>query len=215
MDSWVTSTTRLQNRYAELRESAQDFKTQIKEIEKDKLKAQTKQEKAAANKIRAENEELKRKLHQSFNSGLPECSQMAEMWKKTQELQESLVKMEAILESSKKETEFVRGQYNDSANAMYEMRRELVEMQSSRGDLEKKADDRIVKLHELRLRNESAARDEKIEELEIRLRERTDRIMKLENEKTNILEEGSLGLEVDEPSKLRNRCTAQDEHSQG
>jgi chromosome segregation ATPase len=179
LKSWMESADRLQSRYEELRKAMHDIKATIKTHERTEKAAATSRDRAFADaeKLRTQNAELSSQLTATLALLRDEKPNIESLWSENTELKKKLVNANNKIEAMEKETAFAREQYQSASTATYEMRRDMEELKISNAHLQRLADERVVKVQKER----QMARDLKIEELAGQLKEREDRIQKLEH----------------------------------
>jgi chromosome segregation ATPase len=183
LKSWMESADRLQSRYEELRKAMHDIKATIKTHERTEKAAATSRDRAFADaeKLRTQNAELSSQLTATLALLRDEKPNIESLWSENTELKKKLVNANNKIEAMEKETAFAREQYQSASTATYEMRRDMEELKISNAHLQRLADERVVKVQKERQMAAVEARDLKIEELAGQLKEREDRIQKLEH----------------------------------
>jgi len=94
--------------------------------------------------------------------------------------------MKRQLDSAKSEVEWARGAYQTATREGGDRSKEAAELRRLNEELERKADERAVKLRELQFDSQRKVKDGEIGKLRLKLAERDERIRRLENEKINI-----------------------------
>jgi hypothetical protein len=197
MESWIASTGRLQLRYETLRQTSSALQAQI-EHQENKLRQSIFRRDRTLSEVadmRVQNTELKSQLEQAHDllNSSPSSSKAVSILHNNKELEKLVESLQSKINSSEKELEFIRVQYQNASSATLEMRREMMELHQNQVALQRKADDRVLRLHQLRIDNEVAARDSRVEQLEIMIREREERISKLEQERISNPKRGIWG----------------------
>ena len=135
---------------------------------------------AANEKLTAQNKELNTKLASMLRQLGDDKPEAARLVTENAELKKRLLSAKTMAESTEREAAFAREQYQAASTATYEMRKEVNGLRASNEELQRRADERVVKLRELRNDTAVAQRDARISELRMMLKERDDRIQRLE-----------------------------------
>ena len=182
LKDWALCVDRLQCRYEELRKSVHDAKSVVRTYETALGSAnQSKEQLRVANeKLVARNKDLDTRLSsvmQLLGDDKPEAGRLVT---ENAELKKRLASAKSTAESTEREAAFAREQYQAASAAILEMRREVDGLRASNEELQRRADERVVKLRQLRNDTALAQRDALISGLKTMLKERDDRIQRLE-----------------------------------
>ncbi|KAF8540320.1 hypothetical protein BDD12DRAFT_880582 [Trichophaea hybrida] len=182
LKTWMESANRLQSRYEDLRKAIHDVKSTLTTTSRAEKLAITTRDNALADleKIRAKNLELASELTTTLNLLRDEKPDIASLWSENAELKKKIQQANTKIEATEKQTAFALEQYQIASAATYEIRKEVEELRINNERLQRLADERVVKVQKEWQMAAMEARDIKIEELTGRLKEREERIQKLE-----------------------------------
>lgn len=204
LSSWMESAARLQTRFEETRQLLRDKNAVITKAERLEKQALAARDRALAEmeKLKIQNTELRQQLEAA---GAPGSShqELVRLFFENTELKKKLDHANNKVQASERDAGFAREQYQFASTATYEMRKELDGVQAANTELQRKADARAIKLREMAMANAATARDAEIEELNIRLKEREDRIARLEQREVYGLKRGSVPRRVGSPALSR------------
>ena len=200
LDTWVHSTSRLQFRFEEMRKEVQSLKTQLTKSKNLEIESQGRMTRlnVEVTNLKDERRQLKQELQQArtalLSSDSPDLVKMEELRTGNAKLKDDICSMGRQLESAKSEVQWARAAYQTATREGGDRSKEAIELRQLNEELERKADERAVKLREIQLDNQRKVKDQQIDKLKHLLAEREERIRRLENEKSNISYKGGRPL---------------------
>ena len=142
-------------------------------------KAAVEKEKAATERLEAQKAEvdlLKSKLADAnaamANSSNPDLAKLAQTEKERDDALTNIDKLNKKVRAAQNDLEYSRKAYQDASNAHTELSTENKDLKTRVADLEKRASDNLLKIHQLHSRNELAAVNAQIDELQAMLENR-------------------------------------------
>ncbi|KAI5816970.1 class II histone deacetylase complex subunits 2 and 3-domain-containing protein [Pyronema omphalodes] len=179
--------SRLQSAYESQRSEIAALKSELS-----KLKSESEGAKNQGKRDRESNTVLRGEINQ-LNATLRDTEPV--LSKEVQDLKKKLNNLKGM----EKEAEFAREQYQNCSAAAAEMKRDLDKLTTENEDLKRKADFRVVELQ--KLSNERAIEmwQEEKQKLKEKLKEREDRIQRLENREASVVKR-SVGRRVGSPA---------------
>ena len=140
--------------------------------------------------LKDERRQLKQELQQArtalLSSDSPDLVKMEELRTENAKLKDEIGSMGRQLENAKSDAQWAREAYQTATSEGGDRKKEAAELRQLNEELERKADERAVKLREIQLDNQRKVKDQQIDKLKHLLAEREERIRRLENEKNNI-----------------------------
>lgn len=197
---WMGSTGRLQVRHEELRGAFLEAKKGLQKSQKAQKDAETRKERMSNElmKVKAERIQLQTDLVQARNrllAGPPEIAQLEQLRAENEKLKERLHSAENNAQTKERDFDFLRDQYQQASNGAFELRGDNDRLRKENSILEKRSDEVVVRLRALQLENQVLTRDKHIENLSLQLKEREERISRLEHERAvNTRSRGSVGM---------------------
>lgn len=197
---WKDSTGRLQTRHEELRKRLVETKKDLKRSQKTQKDSETRKDRMSNElaKVKAERVQLWADLEQARNAllaGPPAKAQLEQLRAENEKLKEKLRAVEGSLQARERDFDFVRDQYQQASNGALELKGDNERLRKVNSHLEKRSSEVVVQLRQLQQGNQVQARDKYIENLSLQLREREERIARLEHEKAvSTRSRGSLGM---------------------
>lgn len=197
---WMDSTGRLQVRHEELRRTLLEVKRDLKKSQKTQKDAETRKERILneLTKMKTEKSQLQTDIEQARNSllaGPPGTAHLEQLRAENEELKEKLRAAENSAQTKERDFDFLRDQYQQASNGAFELQRDNDGLRKEILVLEKRSDEVVVRLRQSQLGNQVKARDKLIESLSLQLKEREERILRLEHERAvNTRSRGSLGM---------------------
>lgn len=191
-DEWVNSTSRLQLRFEEMRQEVTALKSQLKKSKDLEVHAQERMTRLNTEVVtlKEDNKQLRQELNQAraslLSSGKPELVELETFRSENAKLKDELGNAERQIETAKSEVEYVRDAYQTATREGGDRSKEATELRRLNEELERKADERAVRLRELQIDNQSKVKDQQIDKLKHLLAEREERIRRLEYERNNI-----------------------------
>ncbi|KAF8442632.1 hypothetical protein BGX38DRAFT_777949 [Terfezia claveryi] len=192
LHDWVNSTSRLQLRFEQTREEVKTLNSEVKHSRDQVDSAQERMTRLNTEVINLKNErkQLKQDLQQAraalLSSDKPDVVKMEELRAENAKLQEEVASLNRQLESTKSEAEYARDAYQEATREGGDRAKEAEELRRLNEVLERKADERAVKLRELQFVNQSKVKDQQIDKLKRVLAERDERIRRLELERYSV-----------------------------
>jgi len=192
LHDWVNSTSRLQLRFEQTRE---EVKTRNSELKHSKNRVVSAQERmirlnTEVSNLKDERKQLKQDVQQAraalLSSDKPNVVKMEELRAENAKLQEEVASLNRQLESTKSEVQYARDAYQEATREGGDRAKEAEELRRLNEVLERKADERAVKLREVQFVNQSKVKDQQIDKLKRVLAEREERIRRLELERNSI-----------------------------
>lgn len=196
----MDSTGRLQVRHEELRRTLLEVKKSLRESQKTQEGLETRKERMLNElmKLKTERAQLWTDLEQARKSllaGPPETAQLEQLRAENEKLGEKLRSAENSAQARERDFDFLRDQYQQASNGAFELRGDNDKLRKEISVLEKRSDEVVVQLRRLQLGNQVATRDKLIEVLSLQLKEREERIARLEHERAvSTRSRGSLGM---------------------
>jgi chromosome segregation ATPase len=206
LKAWMASQARLQSRFEELQQVLRDRKSEIKAHERTAKIADARRDRALADveKLQAQKAALNEQIQDTLallKAGNPEMSALAA---ENKELKRQLESANNKIAAAEKEAGFVREQYQNASQAVFEVRRECQELQKENEALKRQADVRVVALRQIATKDAIKARDQEIEELKMRIKEKDERCARLAvREGTYGLKRGSVPRRIGSPAQSR------------
>lgn len=192
LHDWVNSTSRLQLRFEQTREEVKTLNSEVKHFRNQVVSAQERLTRLNTEVINLKNErkQLKQDLQQAraalLSSDKPDVVKMEELRAENAKLQEEVASLNRQLESTKSEAQYARDAYQEATREGGDRAKEAEELRRLNEVLERKADERVVKLRELQFVNQSKVKDQQIDKLKRVLAERDERIRRLELERNSV-----------------------------
>lgn len=189
---WVNSTSRLQLRFEQMREEVKALNSELKRSKDQAVSAQERMTRLNTEVINLKDErkQLKHDLQQAraalLSSDKPDVAKMEGLRAENAKLQEEVVSLNKQLESTKSEVQYARDAYQAATREGGDRAKEAEELRRLNEELERKADERVVKLREIQFVNQSKVKDQQIDKLKRVLAEREERIRRLEFERNSI-----------------------------
>ena len=182
LESWMMAANRLQTRYEDFQRQMLAIKTNLKTQEKATRTAVAQRDRAIADKERiiTEKDDVVEQLTIALASLKAGNSEMHALVVENSDLKTQVSVLGKKLEAAEKEAGFAREQYQNASNAAFAIRKEMDEMQGANEHLKRLADERVVALQKGRQDEAIRMRDEMIGDLESKLKERDERIKRLE-----------------------------------
>lgn len=140
------------------------------------------------------NKELQHARTALLSSDSPDLVKTEELRIENAKLKDEISSMGRQLESAKSEVQWARAAYQTATREGGDRSKEATELRQLNEELERKADERAVKLREIQLDNQRKIKDQQIDKLKHILVEREERIRRLEGEKSNIAYKGGRPL---------------------
>jgi chromosome segregation ATPase len=180
-----------------LRQDVAKLKAEIRNLEKTAEKVAVHKDRLVADgrKMECKHADLKAELAkalESLNSN-DLTSTHGKLLSENMELKKKVDHLQHKVESTERDAQFAREQYQTASNSIYEVRQENEELQSRCETLKRKADDNIVTLRQMNHHFGVSRRDDEIEQLKVQLKESEERVRRLELEKANTSRKGVLG----------------------
>ncbi|KAF8425572.1 hypothetical protein EV426DRAFT_51766 [Tirmania nivea] len=192
LHDWVNSTSRLQLRFEQAREEVKTLNFELKHSKDQVASAQERMTRLNTEVIslKDERKQLKQDLQQAraalLSSDKPDVVKMEELRAKNAKLKEEVTSLNRQLESTKSEAQYARDAYQKATREGGDRAKEAEELRRLNEELERKADERAVKLREVQFVNQSKVKDQQIDKLKRVLTEREERIRRLELERNSI-----------------------------
>lgn len=196
----MDSTGRLQVRHEELRKTVLEVKKDLRELQKTQESAEARKERMSneLTRVKTERTQLRIDLEQARKrllSGPPKTMQLEQLRAENEELREKLRSAKNSAQVRERDFDFVREQYQQASTGALELRSDNDKLRKEISVLEKRSGEVVVQLRQLQLGNQVATRDKLIENLSLQLKERDERIARLEHERTvSTRSRGSLGM---------------------
>lgn len=179
--------TRLQTEVRNVGKTITTTRTDIEKAKRAQKLAEDRRERATneLSKVKAEAARLTADLREARNALMagPYAIAAAEKLRvENEELSEKLRAAEKRAAAKDEDFEFLRNQYQEASAVAGETRKEVEELQKANEYLERRASDNIIKLRQMHVDNQVSARDQEIENLKAQLKQRDDRLSRLEKE---------------------------------
>ncbi|SPQ21657.1 93e8bd63-570d-4511-9513-c12c9d3b2f2f [Thermothielavioides terrestris] len=123
------------------------------------------------------------------NSTIPEIAKLAQAEKERDEAVAAAEKLEKKVRSLQNEVEYTRKAYQDASNAHSELNQENQELKSMVANLERRASENLLKIHEIHARNQTAEISRQVDELQATLENR-ERELERAKEELKVLKNG-------------------------
>lgn len=120
------------------------------------------------------------------NSTIPEIARLAQIEMERDEALATVEKLQKKVRSVENDLEYSRKAYQDASNAHSELNRENRELKGKIAELERRASDNIVKIHQIHAQNEMAAVGAQIDELRAMLENRERELDRAKEELRNL-----------------------------
>ncbi|KAF8460671.1 class II histone deacetylase complex subunits 2 and 3-domain-containing protein [Kalaharituber pfeilii] len=191
-NSWVSSTSRLQLRFEQMREETKQLKSILSKSKKAEAASEARNQRLTAelNGLRDERNKLRQDLQQAratlISSDKPDVVKMEQLRAENEKLQEQLKSANSQLESAKSELVWARDAYQTATREGGERGKEAEELRRLNETLQRKADERAITLRQMQHENLHKVKDQQINKLKHQLSERDERIRRLENERNTI-----------------------------
>lgn len=185
----MDSTGRLQVRHEELRRTLLEVKKGLRDSQKAQEGVETRRERMLneLTRVKTEKAQLWTDLEQARKrllAGPPQTAQLEHLRAENEKLK-----------GRQRDFDFLRDQYQQASNGAFELRSDNDKLRKEISVLEKRSGEVVVKLRHLQLGNQVATRDKLIQNLSLQLKEREERIARLEHERTvSTRSRGSLGM---------------------
>lgn len=124
--------------------------------------------------------ELKEARSALLGSDKPDVARMEELRTKNEKLEETIAGKERELKEKTTELELFRELRQTATAAAVEARRETAELQKANEVLQRKADERVIRLREMQFDAQSKLKDQQISKLESQLALKKEALRKLE-----------------------------------
>lgn len=196
----MDSTGRLQVRHEELRKTLLEIKKGLKDSQKAQEGVETRRERMLneLTRMKTERAQLWTDLEQARKgllAGPPQTAQLEHLRAENERLREKLRSAENNVQTRERDFDFLRDQYQQASNGAFELRSDNDRLRKEISVLEKRSSEVVVQLRHLQLGNQVATRDKLIQNLSLQLKEREERIARLEHERTvSTRSRGSLGM---------------------
>lgn len=200
LQQWMDSTGRLQVRHEELRRTLLEVKKGLKDSQKNQEAVEIRRERMSneLTRLKAERAQLWTDLEQARKrllTGPPQTAQLEQLRSENEKHREKLRSAENSAQTRERDFDFLRDQYQQASNGAFELRSDNDKLRKEISVLEKRSSEVVVQLRQLQLGNQVAARDKLIENLSLQLKEREERIARLEHERSvSTRSRGSLGM---------------------
>ncbi|KAI5838051.1 class II histone deacetylase complex subunits 2 and 3-domain-containing protein [Morchella snyderi] len=200
LQQWMESTGRLQIRHEELKKKLIEARKELKKSQKTQRDAENRKEHMSKELTKARNERNKadeelKEAHARLLAGPPEVAALEQSRAENERLNEKLRSVESKLQARDNEFDFLREQYQGASNGALELKVDNTRLQEENSVLERRGADVVVKLRRMQHDNQIQARDKQIESLTLQLKEREERIARLEHERqVNTRTRGSIGM---------------------
>lgn len=217
MRQWIASTGRLQNRYGELKKELISARKELKKSHKTQKDAENRKEHMSRELAKARNERAKldaelKDARESLLAGPPGMVELERSRAEKENLNEKLRTAENKLQVRDREFDFVKDQYHEASTGAKELQEDNTRLKEANSLLERKNADVVVQLRRMQNDSELQARDRQIENLSLQLRERDERIGRLEHERqVNTRTRGSVGMRASSSirgSPIQSRATS-------
>ncbi|KAK3374020.1 hypothetical protein B0T24DRAFT_657686 [Lasiosphaeria ovina] len=116
------------------------------------------------------------------NLSNPEVAGLAQAWKDLEEAQAKAQSLEKKLTSAQNETEYSRAAYQDASNSFVELKAENQELRAKAEILAKRADENLVRIHQINAENQVDATRRQTDELHAIIRERERELERVREE---------------------------------
>lgn len=196
----MDSTGRLQIRHEELRRTLLEVKKGLRDSQKAQEGVETRRERMLneLTRVKTERAQLWTDLEQARKrllAGPPQTAQLEHLRAENEKLREKLRSAENNVQTRERDFDFLRDQYQQASNGALEFRSDNDRLRKEISVLEKRSGEVVVQLRRLQLGNQVATRDKLIQNLSLQLKEREERIARLEHERTvSTRSRGSLGM---------------------
>ncbi|KAL2021223.1 hypothetical protein VTK56DRAFT_7410 [Thermocarpiscus australiensis] len=149
--------------------------------------------KAEVETMKEKNKVLESKLAEATaalaNSTIPEVARLAQAEKEREEALATVEKLEKKVRIVQNDLDYSRKAYQDASNAHGELIQENRELKARIADLEKRASENLLKIHQVHAQNEAAAATRQIDELRATLENR-ERELERAKEEIRLLRNG-------------------------
>ena len=192
LHDWVNSTSRLQLRFEQMRDEVKTLNSELKHSKDQVVSAQERMTRLNTEVIslKDERKQLKQDLQQAraalLSSDKPEVVKIEQLRAENAKFQEDVASLNRQLESTKSEVQYARDAYQEATREGGDRAKEAEELRRLNEELERKADERAVKLREVQFVNQSKVKNQQIDKLKRLLAEREERIRRLELERNSI-----------------------------
>jgi len=195
--SYMVSEDRHAKSNETLRQDIAKLKAEIRRLEKtvDKADAENNRLIADKRKMESKHADLKAQLAKALESLNSDdlTSTHGKLLSENMELKKKVEHFQHKVESTERDAQFAREQYQTASNSIYEVRQENEELLSTCETLKRKADDNIATLRRMNYDFGVSRRDDEMERLKAQLKESEERVGRLELEKANTFRKGVLG----------------------
>jgi chromosome segregation ATPase len=196
----MESTGRLQLRHDELKKNLAEARKELKKSQKTQRDAENRKEHMSKELTKARNERNKadeelKEARARLLAGPPDKAALEQSRAENEKLNEKLRSVEGKLQVRDKEFDFVREKYQEASNGALVLKVDNTRLQEENSVLERRGADVVVQLRRMQHESQVQARDKQIESLSLQLKEREERIARLEHERqVNTRTRGSIGM---------------------
>ncbi|RPB12448.1 hypothetical protein P167DRAFT_605614 [Morchella conica CCBAS932] len=200
LQQWMESAGRLQLRHDELKKQLADTRKELRRSQKTQRDAENRKEHTSKELAKVRNERNKadeelKDARARLLAGPPDKAALEQSRAENEKLSEKLRTVECKLQAQNNDFEFLRGQYQEASNGALELNADNTRLQEENSVLERRGADVVVQLRRMQHESQVQARDKQIESLTLQLREREERIARLEHERqVNTRTRGSIGM---------------------